>query len=193
MASAKRLIVGLGNPGSAYDGTRHNIGFEVADAVAARIRAEFAPEGAHAFAAWGRWRGRPLGVAKPITFMNRSGWAIRDLCRRYQLDLRDILVVVDDLNLPVGAVRLRPKGSAGGHNGTQDIIDTMGRDDFPRIRVGVGDDFGRGQQVRYVLAPFGAKEREIMDETVIHCRDAALTFVTDGLTTAMNRYNRKGG
>ncbi|MEM6785385.1 MAG: aminoacyl-tRNA hydrolase [Bacteroidota bacterium] len=188
----KRLIVGLGNPGSEYEATRHNVGFMVVDHLAEKVgvaplrrnlAASFADEASH--------RGRALVLAKPQTYMNRSGEAVRALTRRYGLTPDDLIVVYDDLALPLGAVRLRGKGGAGGHNGIQDIIDVLGTSAFPRIRVGIGSDFGRGQQVRYVLAPFGADETDARDEAVAFAAKAALSFVRDGLMTAMNRYNRK--
>lgn len=191
MASGKRLIVGLGNPGPEYERTRHNVGFWVADAVAEKARAAFAHEKGNALVAWGRVRGRSVGIAKPQTFMNRSGAAVRNLVGRYGLDLDQVLVVYDDLNLPLGALRLRPGGSAGGHNGVQDIVDELGSDAFPRLRFGIGSDFPRGGQVDYVLSPFEDAAQPLVEEAVSLARDAAITFVCDGLTTAMNRYNRK--
>ncbi|MEL6769827.1 MAG: aminoacyl-tRNA hydrolase [Bacteroidota bacterium] len=188
----KRLIVGLGNPGPEYEATRHNVGFMVVDHLAETVgvaplrrnlAASLADEASH--------RGRALVLAKPQTYMNRSGEAVRALTRRYGLTPDDLVVVYDDLALPLGAVRLRGKGGAGGHNGIQDIIDTLGTSAFPRIRVGIGSNFGRGQQVRYVLAPFDADEAEARDEAVSFAAKAALSFVRDGLMTAMNRYNRK--
>ncbi|ARA93218.1 MAG: aminoacyl-tRNA hydrolase [Bacteroidetes bacterium] len=191
MARGKRLIVGLGNPGPEYARTRHNAGFLVADAVAEQARASFALEKGNALVAWGQVRGRPVGIAKPQTYMNRSGAAVRNLVGRYGLDLDQVLVVYDDLNLPLGTVRLRPGGSAGGHNGVQSIIDELGSDAFPRLRIGIGSDFPRGGQVDYVLSPFEADEEPLVEEAVALARDAAVTFVCDGLAIAMNRYNRK--
>jgi len=191
MPKGQRLIVGLGNPGAEYADTRHNIGFMVVDAIADRVDATLKHDKGNTLAGWSRWRGRPFGLAKPQTFMNRSGTSVRGLMRHYSIALNDILVVYDDINLPVGKLRLRKQGSAGGHNGIQDIIDTVGSDVFPRLRIGVGSDFGRGQQANYVLSPFDAEDEEVVQQSIQQARDAALTFVTDGLTVAMNRYNRK--
>lgn len=188
----KRLIVGLGNPGPEYEATRHNVGFMVVDQLAETvgvaplrrtIAASLADEASH--------RGRALVLAKPQTYMNRSGEAVRALTRRYGLTPDDLIVVYDDIALPLGAVRLRGKGGAGGHNGVQDIIDALGTAAFPRIRVGIGSEFGRGQQVRYVLAPFAEDQRAARDEAIDFASKAALSFVREGLMTAMNRYNRK--
>jgi PTH1 family peptidyl-tRNA hydrolase len=132
-----------------------------------------------------------VGLAKPTTYMNRSGEAVRALTRAYQTDLSYLLVVIDDINLPLGTIRLRSQGSAGGHNGVQDIIDHLGTDAFARLRIGIGNDFPPGYQADYVLSPFSAEERPQVDETVVLARDAVLTFVTDGIGRAMNLHNRK--
>jgi PTH1 family peptidyl-tRNA hydrolase len=191
MPSAKRLIIGLGNPGAEYEGTRHNVGFAVADALAEKIGVAFQHEKGNALVAWGRWRGCPFGLVKPLTYMNRSGGAARTLLGRCGLRPEEMLVVMDDLSLPPGTVRLRAQGSAGGHNGLQDIIDRLGTDQFPRLRVGIGSDFPRGRQVDYVLTPFTAQEQPLVDEAVGVACEAALTFVADGIVTAMNRFNRR--
>ncbi|NNF57992.1 MAG: aminoacyl-tRNA hydrolase [Rhodothermaceae bacterium] len=187
-----RLIIGLGNPGPDYEDTRHNIGFEIAERVAEKAGLTAWTEAASALVAEGQWRGRPVAVAKPLTFMNRSGQAYRALLRRYTLAPDDVLVVYDDLSLPEGALRLRGQGSAGGHNGVQDIADRLNSTEFPRLRVGIGNSFPAGGQVRYVLEPFADDQRPIMDEAVEAAAEAALTFIRDDLTTAMNRHNRRG-
>lgn len=189
MPKSKRLIVGLGNPGPDYEETRHNVGFMVADAVAEMARISYEHERGDVLLGWGRIRSYPVGVAKPLVFMNRSGQSVRTLLQRHNLEMQEMLVIVDDVNLPPGKLRLRPNGSAGGHNGVQDIIDRLGRDDFPRLRIGIGGDFARGQQADYVLSPFTSEERPIIDEAIIRAKEAVVTFVTEGVTTAMNRFN----
>lgn len=190
MARGKRLIIGLGNPGAEYDGTRHNIGFAVVDRLAEQARAPaFALEKGNALVTWGRLRGNPVGLAKPQTYMNRSGSAVRALVGRYGLTPQDVLVVVDDISLPVGRLRLRPGGSAGGHNGLQDVIDALGTDAYTRLRFGIGSDFARGRQADYVLSPFAPDEQEAVEEGLARAAEAALTFVREGLATAMNRFN----
>ena len=191
MARAKRLIVGLGNPGERYAGSRHNVGFEVAAAAARRARLEGFRADGPALVAWGSWQGAPFGVALPQTFMNRSGEAVEHLVRRHDLAVEDVLVVYDDLALPPGAVRIRPKGGPGSHNGMTDIVLALDSDNFPRLRVGIGDSFAAGRQVDYVLGRFSEEERPVMEETVTHAAEAALAFVTDGVQAAMNRYNRR--
>ena len=190
MPRSKRLIIGLGNPGPEYERTRHNIGFQVADALAEKARITFTRERGDVLLGWGRMKGFPFGVAKPQTFMNRSGRAVQTLVQRYGLATQEMLVVVDDINLAPGTLRIRPNGSAGGHNGLQDIIDTLSTDDFPRLRFGVGSDFPRGRQAEYVLSPFSEEERPVVEEALQRARDAAITFVSDGIVTAMNRFNK---
>ncbi|HUF08137.1 MAG TPA: aminoacyl-tRNA hydrolase [Rhodothermales bacterium] len=190
MPKSKRLIIGLGNPGPEYERTRHNIGFQVADAVAEKARITFTRERGDVLLGWGRMRGYPFGVAKPQTFMNRSGRAVYTLVQRYGLETQEMLVVVDDINLPPGTIRIRPNGSAGGHNGLQDIIDSLSTADFPRLRFGIGSNFSRGRQADYVLSPFSEEEQPVVEEARLRARDAALTFVSDGVVTTMNRFNK---
>ncbi len=191
MAGSKRLLIGLGNPGATYTATRHNVGFAVLDVLAERARTAFKRDGrADALLGEGRLRGRPVILVKPLTYMNRSGSAVKHLMRRFTLDPDEIFVIVDDINLALGKIRLRERGSAGGHNGVQDVIDRLGTDAFPRLRIGVGSDFARGGQVDYVLSPFTAEEQPVIEAALSRARDAAVTFVTDGIVTAMNRFNR---
>lgn len=187
-AGSNRIIIGLGNPGIKYEGTRHNIGFEVIEAIADRIDADWRDKGRSAIAD-GRWRGRKLMLAAPQTYMNRSGLAVDELLRRNRVTAQDILVIVDDIHLDTGVIRIRQKGGTGGHNGLDDIIDWLDSNDFPRMRIGVGNDFGQGRQAEYVLEQFTEEERTLINPAIERARDAALTFVTDGIVTAMNRFN----
>jgi peptidyl-tRNA hydrolase, PTH1 family len=189
MSKSKRLIVGLGNPGPAYEGTRHNVGFDVADAVAKRARIELVPARGDVLLGWGRVRGFPLGVAKPLTFMNRSGRAVRALLATYGLHPSELLLVVDDVHLILGKIRIRAGGSAGGHNGLQDVVDALGTVEVPRLRIGIGGEFQRGRQAEYVLSPFLIDERPVIEEAIVRASDAAITFVSDGVVAAMNRFN----
>ncbi len=191
MAGSKRLLVGLGNPGETYADTRHNVGFAIADAIAEKGRATYKKDGrADALVGEGRVRGRSVILAKPQTYMNRSGSTVKHLQRRFGLDPANILIIVDDINLALGKIRLRERGSAGGHNGVQDIIDQLGTDDFPRLRMGIGNDFSRGRQADYVLSAFDEEEKPIIDTAINKARDAAITYITDGIVIAMNRFNR---
>ena len=187
-----RLVVGLGNPGPDYEDTRHNVGFWVIDRLAETTGIAVEAERDRALVGEGLWRGHPMALAKPMTFMNRSGQAVTRLMQRYGLEPADVLIVYDDLALPIGALRLRGKGGAGGHNGVQDLIDRLNSTEFPRLRVGVGDSFSRGGQVQYVLSPFDDEERPAIEEAVGAAAEAALTFVREGLTAAMNQHNRRG-
>jgi PTH1 family peptidyl-tRNA hydrolase len=187
--SASHLIVGLGNPGAKYENTRHNVGFQVADRLAERLHISTFNRDHNALVGWGRDHDRRLGVAKPLTFMNRSGQAVKPLCDYNNLTPADLIVVVDDLNLPVGTIRLRPGGSSGGHNGLSDIASHLGTTDFPRLRVGIGDDFGPGEQSDYVLSSFTPSQQSAVDDALADAVDAILTAVRQDLDTAMNQYN----
>jgi peptidyl-tRNA hydrolase, PTH1 family len=184
-----KLIVGLGNPGRRYAGTRHNVGFDVVDAIAERNRLEW--ESAPAEAITARWRAMNVMLAKPLTFMNLSGGAIVDLLQFYKIDRSDLLVVVDDINLELARLRARPEGSAGGHNGLKSVIAQLGTEEFARLRVGVGRGDARRELSDHVLATFDADERPIAAETVSRAADAVELFVTEGIMSVMNRFNRK--
>lgn len=208
MVMTMQLIVGLGNPGAKYQHTRHNIGFIIADATAARTRLQLSTGRASPAkrSTWtarfrrqdlaefgqGIYEGHAFALIKPLTFMNRSGEAVAHYRQRLNLEAHDILVIFDDISLPVGAVRLRKKGGAGGHNGVQSIIDHLGTTEFPRLRFGIGSDFQRGQQVHYVLSPFAPEDLETVDTAITQATDAVLTTIREGLDIAMNRYNRRG-
>ena len=184
-----KLVVGLGNPGRKYDGTRHNVGFDVVDVLAARHHLEW--ESAPADALIARWRAASVLVAKPLTFMNLSGHAVGELMRFYKMEREDIVVIVDDANLELGRLRARPSGSAGGHNGLKSIIGALGSEDFARLRVGVGRGDARRDLADHVLARFDPQEREDVAEAVGRAADAAELFVSEGIGPVMNRFNRK--
>jgi PTH1 family peptidyl-tRNA hydrolase len=183
-----KLLVGLGNPGRKYDGTRHNVGFDVLDLLVGRHRLEW--ESAPADALIAKWRPASVLLAKPLTFMNLSGHAIGELLRFYKIDLPDLFVVVDDANLELGRLRARPSGSAGGHNGLKSIIEALGTEEFARLRVGVGRGDAR-DLADHVLARFDPDERIAVAEATGRAADAAELFVTEGIGPVMNRFNRK--
>lgn len=185
------LIVGLGNPGSEYDKTRHNIGFEVVDRIASDLNATFESKGGPWLVANARHKGRQLVLLKPTTYMNLSGQAVSKALRIFDVVPQDCLVVTDDLNLPPGKLRIRKSGSDGGHNGLSDIIERLGTTDFPRMRIGIGNDFPKGRQADFVLSPFGPDERAVIDELIPKAADASLCFVREGIDAAMNRFNRQ--
>ncbi len=183
------LIVGLGNPGVEYDKTRHNIGFEVVDRLAQELSAGWDGKGGPWLAAAARHKGSKLVLLKPTTYMNLSGQAVSKALRIFDFTPRQCMVVTDDLNLPPGKLRIRKSGSDGGHNGLSDIIARLGTTDFPRMRIGIGNDFTRGRQADYVLSLFDADQRPLMDQAVLKAAEAALCFAREGVDVAMNRYN----
>ena len=188
-----KLIVGLGNPGTSYRGTRHNVGFEVVDEVARRSDLAFRSGPAEAAVASFRSvsGGRESVVlVKPLTYMNRSGIAVGALQRYYRIRLVDLLVITEDVNLDLGRIRARRKGSAGGHNGLRSVIDEVATEGFSRIRIGVGrGDPERGLAGR-VLSRFTESERPVIDEAVGRAADAAVLFVDSGIDEVMNVFNQ---
>jgi PTH1 family peptidyl-tRNA hydrolase len=188
-------VVGLGNPGHDYEWTRHNVGFMVADALSDELRAEFEGGKGDYLVAAADFDGTSILVVKPLTYMNNSGLAVADLVERYDLDPKDILVVCDDFNLPLGKIRLRPKGSDGGHNGLYSIIYQLQTEEFPRLRCGIGIANVPGQDfdaTSFVLSGFDHTERSAVQKMVEEARDAALCFSTEGIDTAMSRWNAIG-
>ena len=185
-----KLIAGLGNPGRRYHGTRHNIGFAVADELARRFDAPFEHGRANALTARiGAGSGAVL-IAKPLTMMNLSGEAVGELAHFFRIAPSDIIVVADDVNLPLGRLRLRALGSAGGHNGFKSIIGSLGTDAFPRLRVGVGRGDPRRDLADHVLARFDQDEAEDVERAIARAADAVETFLAEGIEAAMNRFNR---
>ena len=184
------IVVGLGNPGRRYQGTRHNIGFAVADEVARRRQAVFeSGRGDTLTARIGRGPASVL-VVKPLTMMNLSGEAVAAVAGFYKVDPAAILVAADDVNLPLGRLRLRARGTAGGHNGLKSIIGCLGTEQFPRVRVGVGRGDPRRDLADHVLAMFDDDERDEVDRAIARAADAVETFLAEGIEAAMNRYNR---
>jgi PTH1 family peptidyl-tRNA hydrolase len=188
-----KLIVGLGNPGAKYRGTRHNIGFAVVDEVARRkgVPFESAPvEALIAKARFGEQDGAPLVamLTKPLTFMNESGRAVGDLTRYFKVDLVDVLVIVDEAQLPLARLRARPHGSAGGHNGLKSIIGHLGGE-FSRVRVGVGRGDSRRDLADHVLARFEQDEMAEVERMTARAADAAEMFITSGIAAVMNEFN----
>ncbi len=185
-----KLICGLGNPGSRYDGTRHNIGFAIVDALALQFGAEFRTgKGDYLFAKLTH-NGIDVLLQKPTTYMNLSGKAVQHALAFYKISISDLLVICDDVNLPLGAVRIRPDGSDGGQNGLKDIIEALGKNTFARLRFGVGAPKHRGELANYVLSKFTDEELPIVQETIPHCVQAACSFIEHGVSITMTRFNR---
>jgi peptidyl-tRNA hydrolase, PTH1 family len=186
-----KLIAGLGNPGRDYVGTRHNVGFGVVDLLAARHGGSW--EAAKVDAVMARLRmadAEPVLLAKPLTYMNLSGEAVQGLAHYFRIDVPDILIVADDVNLPLGRLRARKTGTEGGHNGLRSVALRLGTIDYPRLRIGVGRGDSRRELADHVLSRFDADEIPGIEAAIARAADAAETFVTDGIDVVMNRFNR---
>lgn len=187
-ASPMIVILGLGNPGRRYRGTRHNLGRDVVERLAADLRVRLQQDG-WARTARARVGGTAVVLAIPETYMNVSGQAVKDLLRRRRRRAGDLLIIHDDLDLPLGHLRLRPGNGAGGHNGIRSIIEALGTGLFPRLRIGIGRPPAGVDPVEFVLERFTSDERPAIDEAVARAAEAALAVASDGLPAAMNRYN----
>ena len=185
------IIAGLGNPGKEYENTRHNIGFDVIDRLAEEENIAVMESKHKALIGKGYVAGQKVILAKPQTFMNLSGESIREAVDYYKIDPEDIIVIYDDISLDPGQLRIRLKGSAGGHNGIKNIIAHLGTQEFPRIKVGVGAKPPKMDLADYVLSRFGAEEQKIMDEAFGEAAEAAVMMMTTGAERAMNHYNAK--
>jgi len=185
------LIVGLGNPDRRYRGTRHNVGWDVVDRLATRWRIPVEDEEGWAKVGRGQRANRRVLLAKPQTYVNLSGVAVRDLQRRHHVKVEDIFVIVDDMDLPLGRLRIRPKGGPGGHKGLQSVIDALGSEVFPRVRVGVGRPPQGQDPVDFVLTKFAASERAMIDAVLDRAAEAIDVAVAQGLAAAMNQVNTK--
>jgi peptidyl-tRNA hydrolase, PTH1 family len=185
-----KLVAGLGNPGQAYRGTRHNVGFEVIDRLAARHGLSFEMSRVDALEAKWRAGGDVVLLVKPTTFMNLSGQAVAALCQYYRIEFQDVLVVCDDVHLPVGRLRARPGGTEGGHNGLRSIAEHFGTLNYPRLRIGVGRGDTRRDLADHVLARFAPEEMTGIDDAVARSADAVETWVVHGLGPVMSTFNR---
>ena len=186
----KYLIVGLGNIGEKYDGTRHNIGFEALDFIAHQFDTKFKVEKLGSIAEF-RHKGRTFILLKPSTYMNLSGKAVRYWMQAKKIKDENLLVLLDDLNIPFGSIRLRAKGSPGGHNGLKDIDKMLGRSNYARLRMGIGGGFSKGHQVDYVLGKWKPNEAKELPELFDIAKEAVVGFGTIGLSRTMNVVNRK--
>jgi peptidyl-tRNA hydrolase, PTH1 family len=184
----KFLIAGLGNIGAEYELTRHNIGFMAADFLADGTGAVFSLQRL-AYKTEFRHKGRILHVIKPSTYMNLSGKALLYWKNALDIPLEQVLVITDDVALPLGTLRMRAKGSDGGHNGLRSIAESFGSTDYPRLRMGIGDRFHKGGQVDYVLGKFGGEEMECLPEMLARTKEMVLSFCTQGITRTMSQFN----
>ena len=187
-----KLIVGLGNPGAGYARSRHNIGWMAADAFARKFRIDMTTHEKNAMTGTGRVVGGAVMVARPLTYMNLSGDAIRLLVNAYLESAEDLIVVYDDIDLPFGKLRIRPGGSAGTHNGMRSIVESLATEQFPRLRCGVrGENYGEAGRLRdYVLDDFTDEERPALEAMIGRAVDALVLFCRDDLRRAMNEFNR---
>lgn len=183
------LVAGLGNPGERYRRTRHNVGFLVIDVLAARGDVRAAPDEGDAWVAESEVGGQPALLVKPLGFMNRSGVPIERLMAERSLGPSDLVVVVDDVALEIGTLRIRERGTHGGHNGLRSIIDLLGTDDFPRVRVGIGKGEPPDDLAAYVLSEFPPEDVLVVQEVVGWAADAVACLLREGAEEAMNRYN----
>lgn len=186
----KYLIVGLGNIGEEYRETRHNIGFMVLDALAKASNIVF-KDGRYGATASLSVKGRQLILLKPSTYMNLSGNAVRYWMQQEKIPLENVLIIVDDLSLPVGCLRLKGKGSDGGHNGLKHIAATLGTQNYARLRVGIGNEFPKGGQIDYVLGRFTNEEREVLAERIETAEEIIKSFCLAGINITMNQFNHK--
>jgi len=186
----KYLITGLGNMGAEYDGTRHNVGFEVVDTLARRYDAKFAHKTLGDITEF-KHKGRTFVLLKPSTFMNLSGKAVNYWMQDKKIKPDNLLVIVDDMNLDFGGQRLKSKGSHGGHNGLKDIERVLGTSKYPRLRIGIGSNFSRGRQVDFVLGKWSDKEAVDIPELLSYAADTVEAFGTIGMSHTMSQFNRK--
>jgi len=187
-----KLMVGLGNPGIEYQFTPHNIGFLAVDRIAAQCGVTIDNRHARALTARSRIGNEEVLLAKPETFMNLSGMSVLELVRKYEADPhRDLLVIYDELDLPLGMIRIRPRGSSAGHNGMQSIINALQTEEIARIRIGIAPDDPRKGGARYVLSPFRKSQLAAVDEALELTAQAVNVIVNEGITVAMNRLNKK--
>jgi len=184
------LIVGLGNPGKEYAGSRHNLGFQVVEALSRRLQIKGTSNKHWAITAESNFKGEKVMLAQPITYMNLSGRAVRELVRYYKVEFSDLLVIYDDLDIPPGSIRLRAGGGSAGHRGLQSIIDSLGTNEFPRLRIGIGKAPDGIEAAEYVLLPVEEPDKTLLKEAVERSVDAVLSFIYSGLESAMNVYNK---
>lgn len=188
-----KVVLALGNPGARYAETRHNIGWIVADAVASQLHAEFRPGKGDYYEAHVEWGGQRAVLVKPTTYMNNSGIAARQVLERYGVAAAGMLAVVDEIQFPAGRVQIKPSGSSGGHNGMESLIYHLDSIEFPRLRCGVGRDFGPGEMAEYVLSPFPKEEEKIVAEMIAEARRTVLAWIAGDTPGAMSRGNAAGG
>ena len=187
-----KLIVGLGNPGIEYQFTPHNLGFMVVDCIANQLGVEVRNRQCRALTARGTIGAEPVVLAKPETYMNLSGLSVRELAAEHQVDVKsDLIVIYDELDLPLGTIRIRQRGGTAGHNGMESIQGALGTDEFLRVRLGIAPDRKVGDGAKYVLTPFRKSQEKVVGEILDSAEAAVVTILREGVAAAMNRFNRK--
>ena len=186
-----RIIVGLGNPGREYAWTPHNLGFLVIDCLAERFGIRVTRPESQSYVGLGNIAGHDVALAKPQTFMNLSGHAVSDLVEKYEADSAEAIVISDEIAFPWGVIRIRERGSAGGHNGLKSVIGALGTDEFLRVRLGIRPEFPVRDLAAYDLAPMGKDVREVAEKMIGTAADAIEMILADGVSRAMSRYNRR--
>lgn len=189
LPEAPFILVGLGNPGREYRGNRHNVGFMTIDRLSEAFAIKISKVQAKALVGSGQWEGRKIILVKPQTYMNLSGDAVGSLLRYYKVPLAQLMVAHDDLDLPVGVIRLRPGGGSAGQKGVASTINKVGTQNFPRLRIGIGRPPGQMAAADYVLQNFSKADQEIIDPTIDRAVEAIKVFIRDGLDAAMNQFN----
>lgn len=184
-----RLLLGLGNPGPRYEGTRHNVGFEALDRILAVTEGRWTGSTSDAVEAETVLQGRPITLMKPLTYMNRSGGPAARWVRERGASPSEVLVYLDDVDLPLGTIRLRPKGGSGGHRGLASLLEELGAVEVPRLRIGIGTDDPPEDLAAFVLAPFDERERPLVEATLDRVAEATSMVMTQGISKAMSRYN----
>ena len=186
----KFLIVGLGNPGVKYQNTRHNIGFKALEYVSKHANAFFSSVRYGELSSF-KYKGKSIFLLKPNTYMNLSGNAVNYWMKKENIPLSNLLIITDDINLSIGVLRMKKKGSDGGHNGLKNIQELLLSSSYPRLRIGVGNEFSKGKQVDYVLGDWSQEEEEILEEKVVKIKEMILSFCFAGIENTMNKYNNK--
>lgn len=189
---ARKLIVGLGNPGANYKNTKHNAGFWVVEAIAKELDLSFNQRKFNSKWTQGRLENNSFILAKPLTYMNLSGIAVRSFVDYFKIDLSDILIIFDDVHLNLGGIRIRKSGSAGGHNGLRSIIKDLGTSEISRLRFGVNAAMPGVDLAKYVLSGFNKEDDKVAKLTIAKSRDAAITWLKQDINVAMNKFNKKG-
>lgn len=186
-----KVIIGLGNPGLEYRSTKHNVGFAVVKELAKEFKIKIKEKSYAALVGRGRIAGEEVALVFPQTYMNRSGDTAEDIFRAEAKSPDDVIVVCDDINLSLGRIRLKKRGSAGGHKGLESIISALGRDDFPRLRVGIATDIHKGNITKYVLSPFKRSQHKNVSHVIAMAKDALVYWVEKGMDEAMTKFNTK--